>query len=58
MPLHTDSAPPAHFRARVADHGRLTDRPPYAQSLRTTYLRTQSTSTSTSSTTNTTTENG
>ncbi|MFI5865799.1 hypothetical protein [Streptomyces sp. NPDC051546] len=24
MPLHTDSAPPAHFRARVAGHGGLT----------------------------------
>lgn len=24
VPLHTDSSPPAHFRARVADHGRLT----------------------------------
>ncbi|MFE4264880.1 hypothetical protein [Streptomyces sp. NPDC056883] len=55
MPLHTDSAPPAHFRARVADHGRLTVRPraqsPYAQSP---YAR----STHTSSITNTTTENG
>ncbi|MGW6709776.1 hypothetical protein ACWGDE_33485 [Streptomyces sp. NPDC054956] len=24
MPLHTDWRPPAHFRARVAEHGRLT----------------------------------
>ncbi|MER5764239.1 hypothetical protein [Streptomyces sp. NPDC002082] len=66
MPLHTDSAPPAHFRTRVADHGRLTGRPPYARFPRTTRLHTKSTSTTpsmtmttnTSSTTNTTTENG
>nr|WSX52525.1 hypothetical protein OG409_28480 [Streptomyces sp. NBC_00974] len=24
MPLHTDSSPPAHLRARAADHRRLT----------------------------------
>ncbi|WP_328297962.1 hypothetical protein OG389_09150 [Streptomyces sp. NBC_00435] len=61
MPLHTDSSPPAHFRVRVADHGRLTDpahRPglPDARTAR----RATATTTRASTTTTTimTTENG
>ncbi|MCY0933745.1 hypothetical protein [Streptomyces sp. H34-S4] len=53
MPLHTDSAPPAHFRKRVADHGGLTD-PPHTESA----TAAVGAGTTTSGTTNTTTENG
>ncbi|WP_327307386.1 hypothetical protein OG730_31370 [Streptomyces sp. NBC_01298] len=55
MTLHTDSAPRAHFRARVADHGGLT-RPPCAGSANGTASGTMSGTMS--STTHTTTENG
>ncbi|MFD5143325.1 hypothetical protein [Streptomyces sp. NPDC058401] len=69
MPLHTDSAPPAHFRVRVAGHGGLTARryarPPRTrpQTTNTTMvmavpMNTTMTTSGTTNATNTTTENG